>query len=107
MARIEAEAKVIPFRPRPRSAADLRALRFRPLIGEEGWARLPEAVRARFGRHLGEGRSILYAGEIVECRISRCGRLLAQLLRLVGAPLPLSRDTFVPATVCVTEDPAS
>jgi hypothetical protein len=106
MAASEAQAKVIPFRPRPAGAA-VRDLRFRTLVGEEGWARLPEAVRARFGRHVGEGRSILYAGEVVECRMSRCGRLLAGLLRPIGAPLPLSRDTFVPATVSVTEDPAS
>lgn len=39
--------------------------------------------------------------------MSRCGRLLCQLVRLAGAPLPLSRDTFVPAAVSVTEDPAS
>jgi hypothetical protein len=39
--------------------------------------------------------------------MSRCGRLLARALRPIGAPLPLSRNAFVPATVCVTEDPAS
>lgn len=103
----EAEAKVIPFRPRPRSAAGLGDLRFRTLVGEADWARLPEVVRARFGRHVGEGRSIVYVGEVIECRMNRCGRLLAQLLRPIGAPLPLSRDAFVPATVSVTEDPAS
>jgi hypothetical protein len=105
----EAEAKVVPFRPRPRSQASVEAgdLRFRTLAGEADWARLPEAVRARFGNHVGEGRSIVYSGDVVECRMSRCGRLLAQLLRTIGAPLPLSRDTLVPATVTVTEDPAS
>jgi hypothetical protein len=105
----EGGGKVIPFRPRPSagSAANVGDLRFRTLVGEEGWALLPDAVQARFGRHVGEGRSIVYAGEVVECRTSRCGRLLAQALRPIGAPLPLSRDAFVPATVCVTEDPAS
>jgi hypothetical protein len=105
----EAGTNVIPFCRRPQAARDagIGDLRFRTLIGEEGWALLPEAVRARFGRHLGEGRSIVYAGEIVECRISRCGRLLGQALRPIGAPLPLCRDIFVPATVCVTEDPTS
>jgi hypothetical protein len=110
MAVTEAEAKVIPFRPRPRSAVpapEVGDLRFRTLVGEADWARLPEAVRARFGRHVGEGRSIVYAGEVIECRMSRCGRLLAWLLRPIGAPLPLGRDTFLPATVSVTEDPAS
>ena len=107
MAVTEAEAKVIPFRPRRPAAADPGDLRFRTLVGEEGWTQLPAAVRARFGRHVGEGRSIVYSGEVIECRMSRCGRLLAQLLRPIGAPLPLSRDLFVPATVSVTEDPAS
>src|SRR4051812_12740652 len=98
----EAQAKVIPFRRRAPSAAfaaDAGDLRFRTLVGEEAWAQLPEAVRARFGRHVGEGRSIVYTGEVVECRLSRCGRLLAWLLRPIGAPLPLGRDIFVPATV--------
>ncbi|HEX5183774.1 MAG TPA: DUF4166 domain-containing protein [Allosphingosinicella sp.] len=104
------EAKVIPFPPRPvprPAPADVADLRFRTLVGEADWARLPVAVRARFGRHIGEGRSILYAGEVVECRMSRCGRLLAEALRPIGAPLPLSREAFVPASVSVTEDPAS
>ncbi len=103
----EAEAKVIPFRPRAATPADIGDLRFRALVGEAGWARLPEAVRARFGRHIGEGRSITYAGEVIECRMSRWGRLLAQALRPIGAPLPLTRDVYMPATVNVTEDPAS
>ncbi|HEY1606364.1 MAG TPA: DUF4166 domain-containing protein [Allosphingosinicella sp.] len=104
-----AEANILPFPSRPHAAppADVADLRFRTLIGESDWARLPAAVQARFGRHIGAGRSILYAGEIVECRMSRCGRLLAQALRPIGAPLPLSRDAFVPASVSVTEDAAS
>ena len=47
-----------------------------------------------------------YAGEIVACRMSRPGRVLAELLRVVGAPLPLDTDTGVPAVVVVTEDEA-
>jgi len=39
--------------------------------------------------------------------MSRCGWLLAQACRLVGAPLPLRRDAFVPAAVSVTEDEPS
>ncbi len=99
-------AQVIPF-PRPAAPAPIEDLRFRTLAGAEAWNRLPAAVRARFERHIGPGTTVLYAGEVVECRMSRCGRLLCQLVRLVGAPLPLSRDTFVPAAVSVTEDGAS
>jgi hypothetical protein len=104
------EAKIIPFPQRARPGAPpapVGDLRFRTLAGEEAWDRLPAAVRARFERHIGAGATILYAGQVVECRMSRCGRLLAQLVRLIGAPLPLSRDAFVPAVVSVTEDAAS
>jgi hypothetical protein len=110
VAATDAQARVFPFRPRRRSSfpdPGVGDLRFRALVGEENWARLRVAVRARFGRHVGRGRSIVYTGEVVECRLSRFGRLLALLLRPIGAPLPLGRDTFVPATVSVTEDPAS
>ena len=99
-------AEVIPF-PARRAAepqADIGDLRFRALVGEAAWAMLPEAVRARFGKNIAGCAAAVYAGEIVECRISAAGWLLAQLARLIGAPLPLSRDVDVPACVSVTED---
>ena len=80
--------------------------RFRQLLGEANWAALPPAVRARFGRKALATQTISYIGEVVECRMSRLGRLLANLCRLVGAPLPLNTDTNVAASVCVTEDAA-
>lgn len=98
------DPKVIPFPGRCGASPGLGDLRFRRLVGEEGWGHLPEAVRARFSKRVAGGRSVIYAGEIVECRMSRCGWLLAQACRLVGAPLPLNRDAFVPAAVTVTED---
>jgi hypothetical protein len=104
--RSRVESNVVQFRLRTRPLPAIGDLRFRALAGEEGWARLPAAVRARFEHHIGPGASILYSGEVVECRMSRCGLLLAQLVRLIGAPLPLSRDTLVPAVVTVTEDRA-
>ena len=103
------EARIIPFPVRPRApqpAEDIGDLRFRTLIGAEDWSALPEATRARFARRLCDSRTIVYAGEIIECDISPAGRLLVQLARLIGAPLPLHRDIDVPATVSVTEDPA-
>lgn len=103
------ERRVIPFPARraSRPPAALGDLRFRALIGEPAWARLPEAVRARFGKRIANCRTAIYAGEIVACRMSRAGRLLACAARLIGGPLPISRDVFVPATVCVAEDPAA
>ena len=99
---------VLPFPRRsrrpPQPSPTLGDLRFRTLVGEAGWAALPHAVRVRFAGSVTGGRSIVYGGEIVECRMSRAGWLLAQLVRLVGAPLPLSRDLFVPAVVTVSED---
>lgn len=77
---------------------------FRSLLGAERWGALPTAVRARFRRRIAAGACVTYVGEVTECRMSRLGWLLANLARLVGAPLPLHRDTGVPACVTVTED---
>jgi hypothetical protein len=100
--------EVIPF-PAARAAkpTDLGDVRFRRLLGEGAWAALPPAVRARFAKRLGGGKTALYAGEIVECRMSSLGAAFANLARLVGGPLPLGRDVWVPAAVSVTEDPES
>ena len=105
MERSRGDANVIPFPARaPKPAESVGDLRFRTLVGEKGWAELPAALRIRFEHHIGPGTTILYSGQVVECRMSRCGWIFAQLARLVGGPLPLSRDTLVPAAVSVTED---
>jgi len=100
-------AEVIPFRRRGSGAREVGDLRFRRLLGEEAWAELPPTVRTRFSKRLGGGRLAIFTGEVVECRMSRGGWLLAQLARLIGAPLPLARDCWFPAAVTVSEDPAS
>ncbi len=97
-------ARILPLRPRRGGTADGVDLRFRTLLGERAWASLPPATRARFGKRIGEGQSTAYEGEILECRISRAGWLLAHALTVIGAPLPLWRDDGVPAAVLVTED---
>lgn len=96
-----------PAARRTAPAGDIGDLRFRTLIGEAAWAQLPVPVRTRFGKRICAASIALYAGEIVECRMSRAGWLLAQFARLIGGPLPTRRDIFVPAAVAVTEDPAS
>lgn len=78
-------------------------LRFRALLGPEQWAQLPGAVRARFSKRYLPGKSVSYAGMITECRMSRAGWLLAQVCRLIGAPLPLDRGSGAAAMVTVTE----
>lgn len=106
--RNRSEAEILSFPgPRPAAPGAVSDLRFRALIGESAWAALPEATRARFGKRIAGCAFALYAGEVVECRISSAGWLLAQLCRLIGSPLPLSRDSYVPASVSVTEDVAS
>jgi Domain of unknown function (DUF4166) len=105
MSEVGSVAKILPFMaPHGRAPCELGDLRFRALLGERAWAALPAPTRARFGKRIGEGESAAYEGEIVECRMSRAGWLLAHALRLIGAPLPLSRDEGVPAAVLVTED---
>jgi hypothetical protein len=100
-------AQVIPFPARAAAAGPeggIDDLRFRALVGECGWAALPETTRRRFGKRIGDCRAAVYAGEIVECRMNLAGRLLAQLCRLFGGPLPLTRDADQPTLVSVTED---
>ena len=100
-------AEIVRFRPRSRAAGALGDLRFRRLLGEAAWSELPAPVRARFSKRLCGGRTAIYTGEVVECRMSLAGRVLAQLARAIGGPLPLARDCWVPAAVSVAEDPAS
>lgn len=104
----EEGAAILPFPKRPAGGGDeaVGDLRFRALVGEAGWAALPETTRARFGKRIADCRSALYAGEVIECRMNLAGRILAQLCRLLGGPLPLTRDPDLPAFVTVTEDRA-
>jgi len=100
------DARIIRF-PADRSTQPFVGdFRFRKLVGEESWARLPEAIRARFGKRIQDCKAAIYVGEVLECRMSRFGWLLAQLGRFIGSPLPLFRDCDVPAVVSVTEDAA-
>lgn len=78
--------------------------RFRALLGAAAWRTLPPAIRRRFSKRLAPGGSVVYTGEIVEAHLSRAGRVLANLCRLIGGPLPLSTDMGVASVVTVTED---
>jgi Domain of unknown function (DUF4166) len=91
----------------PQSDDSLGDLRFRALLTDADWASLPLAVRRRFSKRLAGGRTVVYAGEVLETRMSSAGWCLAQLARLVGGPLPTAREAKVPSVVTVTEDMAS
>ena len=58
-------------------------------------------------KRLAGGRTLLYAGEMLETRMSGAGWCRAELARLIGSPLPTSRETNVPAVVIVTADMAT
>lgn len=86
---------------------ELGDIRFRQLLSQTEWYALPKAVRKRFGKRVAGGQSKLYQGHITKNEMSRLGFMMAQLLRLVGAPLPIEKDGLgAPAIVTVTEDKA-
>ncbi len=91
----------------PEGDGTLGDLRFRALMPDHEWASLPLPIRRRFTKRLAGGKTVVYTGEILECRMSRAGWWLAQLARLVGGPLPTSADVNVPSVVTVTEDMAT
>jgi len=91
----------------PRSDPNLGDLRFRALLPDREWSALPGAIRRRFSKRLPCGGTTVYAGEVLETRMNVGGWLLAQALRLVGAPLPTARCVHLPSVVTVTEDKAS
>lgn len=81
--------------------------RFRALLRADEWNSLSAAIRRRFSKHLANGATVVYAGEMLETRMSRAGWWLVQAARLIGGPLPLRCNKHVPAVVTVTEDRAS
>ncbi|NIJ38088.1 hypothetical protein FHR22_002791 [Sphingopyxis panaciterrae] len=81
--------------------------RFRRLVGREAWDALPDDVRRRFSKRLAGSAVATYSGKIVWTRLSIAGWLLAQLCRLIGAPLPTNGSGRAPAAVAVSEDRAS
>lgn len=95
--------------PAPSACGDdaLYDYRFRRLVPAADWDALPADVRRRFSKRLAGPTVATYSGEIVWTRLSRPGWLLAQLCRLIGAPLPTDSGGPAPAAVAVSEDRAS
>jgi len=80
-------------------------LRFKTLLGEEEWSKLPKAVQRRFSRHMEDGKSIIYKGVITKMEATWTGRFLGQVCKLIGAPLPTEMQANgTPAIVTVTDD---
>ncbi len=90
--------------PAPSNAKLLDDHRFRGLLSDEDWGRLPVAIWRRFSTRLGDGKTAGYIGEVDEAWCSRTGWWFAQVARVIGGPLPISYETGVPAIVTVTEN---
>ena len=88
----------------PPSSILLDDHRFRALLSDEDWGRLPLAIWRRFSKRFADGETVVYVGEVDEASFSRTGWWLAQLARLIGGPLPTGAETKVPMIVTVTED---
>lgn len=107
MTRASVQPDDIRLRPSLDAAARLGDTRFRALLTAAEWAALPDAVRRRFSKRVGPGDTAIYTGHVERIEASRTGRLLANVCRVFGGPLPLSRDTGVASIVTVTEDAAT
>lgn len=101
LARSDATTEAAMPSPDESTVADLR---FRTLLGEDAWHRLPHEVRRRFEKHLALGDIVLYRGHVAQTQMSWLGRLLSWLTRPIGAPLPTMNGATGPAIVAVTED---
>jgi hypothetical protein len=109
MMALQSKISKAPTRPDSEQSPDaaLHDLRFRALLPDDDWKRLPQATRQRFSKRLADGHTAIYVGEVTEIGFSRIGWWLAQMVRLIGGPLPISTDTHVPSIVTVTEDAAT
>lgn len=74
------------------------------MLGEKAWQQLPRGVQRRFGHDPAPGESVVYHGHVVATERTFAGRLWAQVLRMVGAPLPLGAMLRATSTVVVTAD---
>ncbi len=93
--------------PAPSNTRLLDDHRFRALLSNEDWGRLPVAIWRRFSKRLEDGRTVIYVGEVDEASVSGIGWWFAQVARVIGGPLPTGAETCVPMVVAVTEDAAS
>lgn len=90
----------------PKTNAPIGDIRFRQLFTEVQWISLPPPVRKRFGRRVAIGDALIYRGQVEHNRVNRWGKLVNNLLRLVGAPMPLdTQNAGAAAVVTVTEAP--
>jgi Domain of unknown function (DUF4166) len=93
----------LPKRPTP-TVEDRRIQR---LLGAAAWSRLPAPVQQRFSSAMRATDVKVYSGTVKKTTLSRWGRTLAALARVIGSPLPLDHNAHGPALVAVTQDPVT
>ena len=92
----------------PLSATPHPDHRFKELLGETAWRRLPQAIQRRFGKRLSGGVSVTYKGKVTSMHMNWVGKALAHAARAIGAPLPFDLTSVdQPAVVVVTEEIAT
>ncbi|MEM6637378.1 MAG: DUF4166 domain-containing protein [Pseudomonadota bacterium] len=95
-------------RARTNAAISQRDDRFKALLGDAAWDRLPRAIRRRFSKRLASHASLAYQGSVTGMHMNMTGRLLAFAMRALGAPLPFDHTSVGrSAVVIVTEDAAT
>jgi hypothetical protein len=73
---------------------------YRSLLGDDAWARLHPDIQMRFSTKYAH-RSVTYRGVMTQIYLSRSGKLLAHLCRLIGTPLALYSGIGIPVEVKV------
>src|SRR5258708_20070349 len=92
-----ASARISRFPAEPASNEKLLDdFRFHALLPDEEWGRLPLAIWRRFSKRLGDGKTVVYVGEIDQASFSPIGWWLAQIARVIGGPLPTAPRNPVP-----------
>jgi len=73
--------------------------RFRQLLNDIDWARLPIAVKKRFSSKIDPSQPKVYRGHIMHTRMNWIGKLLSRCMLLLGGSLPLDSDNAGAAAV--------
>lgn len=90
----------------PKSGKKKPVSPYHELLGDKKWSRLPPEIQKRFSSGPGTETTKIYKGYSKATCLSVVGRILANLLRFIGAPLPLDTQTRggLPAIVSVTHN---
>jgi len=78
--------------PHRNAATMVTELRFRRLLNDLEWARLPQTIKRRFSEKLPHGKTKNYRGRILETKMNLAGKFLSRIMVLLGGSLPLDTD---------------